>query len=101
MQPQDDIRPGLLRRRVIFVALAVLIADLATKQVMLGWVFDPPQRVEILPFLNLVPVWNPGSSFGLLADGGSAMPFLLSLLLLGLVQFLPLKLFLMLHCVRI
>ena len=25
MQPQDDIRPGLLRRRVIFVALAVLI----------------------------------------------------------------------------
>ena len=58
MQPQDDIRPGLLRRRVIFVALAVLIVDLATKQVMLGWVFDPPQRVEILPFLNFVPVWN-------------------------------------------
>ncbi len=80
MQPQDDIRPGLLRRRVIFVALAVLIADLATKQVMLGWVFDPPQRVEILPFLNFVPVWNPGISFGMLSDGGSAMPFLLSLL---------------------
>ena len=70
MQPQDDIRPGLLRRRVIFVALAVLIADLATKQVMLGWVFDPPQRVEILPFLNFVPVWNPGISFGMLSDGG-------------------------------
>ena len=70
MQPQDDIRPGLLRRRVIVVALAVLIADLATKQVMLGWVFDPPQRVEILPFLNFVPVWNPGISFGMLSDGG-------------------------------
>ena len=80
MQPQDDIRPGLLRRRVILVALAVLFVDLATKQVMLGWVFDPPQRVEILPFLNFVPVWNPGISFGMLSDGGSAMPFLLSLL---------------------
>jgi len=32
MQPHDDITPGLLRRRVIFVALAVLVADLATKQ---------------------------------------------------------------------
>ena len=67
MQPQDDIRPGLLRRRVIFVALAVLIADLATKQVMLGWVFDPPQGVEILPFLNFVPVWNSGISLGMLS----------------------------------
>ena len=48
MQPQDDIRPGLLRRRVIFVALAVLIADLVTKQLMLGWVFDPPQRLSLI-----------------------------------------------------
>ena len=78
MQPQDDIGPGRPRRGVTIVALVVLIADLVTKQVMLGWVFDPPQRVEVLPFLNFVPVWNPGISFGMLSNGGSAMPFLLS-----------------------
>lgn len=65
---------------MVLVALAVLVADLVTKQMMLGWIFDPPQRVEILPFVNFVPVWNPGISFGLLADAGWAMPAVLSAL---------------------
>ena len=64
----------------MLVALAVFVADLVTKQVMLGWIFYPPQRIEILPFLNFVPVWNPGISFGMLADAGWAMPYLLSAL---------------------
>jgi len=78
MQAQDDIRPVTGRRQVLIVALAVLVADLVTKQVMLGWIFYPPQRIEILPFLNFAPVWNPGISFGMLADAGWAMPALLS-----------------------
>jgi len=78
MQAQDDIRPVTGRRQVLIVALAVLVADLVTKQVMLGWIFYPPQRIEILPFLNFAPVWNPGISFGMLADAGWAMPVLLS-----------------------
>ena len=80
MQAQDDIRPVTGRRQVMLVALAVFVADLVTKQVMLGWIFYPPQRIEILPFLNFVPVWNPGISFGMLADAGWAMPVLLSAL---------------------
>ena len=64
----------------MLVALAVFVADLVTKQVMLGWIFYPPQRIEILPFLNFVPVWNPGISFGMLADAGWAMTVLLSAL---------------------
>jgi len=78
MQAQDDIRSVTGRRQVLIVALAVLVADLVTKQVMLGWIFYPPQRIEILPFLNFAPVWNPGISFGMLADAGWAMPVLLS-----------------------
>ena len=80
MNAPDDIRPVSVRRQVLLVALAVFVADLVTKQVMLGWIFDPPQRVEILPFLNFVPVWNPGISFGMLADAGWAMPAILSAL---------------------
>ena len=80
MQAQDDIRPVTGRRQVMLVALAVFVADLVTKHVMLGWIFYPPQRIEILPFLNFVPVWNPGISFGMLADAGWAMPALLSAL---------------------
>ncbi|MEC7211218.1 MAG: signal peptidase II [Pseudomonadota bacterium] len=80
MNAPDDIRPVSVRRQVLLVALAVFVADLVTKQVMLSWIFDPPQRVEILPFLNFVPVWNPGISFGMLADAGWAMPAILSAL---------------------
>ena len=80
MQAQPDIKPVSSRRQVLFLGAVVLVADLVTKQVMLDWIFDPPQRIELLPFLNFVPVWNPGISFGMLADAGWAMPALLSAL---------------------
>ena len=72
--------PAIGRRLVLVIGLAVLVADLITKQIMLGWIFDPPRRVEILPFLNFAPVWNPGISFGMLADAGGAVPILLTAL---------------------
>ncbi len=78
MQEPDARRPMTGRRQILLVGLAVLVADLVTKQVMLGWIFSPPQRVEILPFLNFTPVWNPGISFGMLADAGGAMPAILT-----------------------
>ena len=78
---EPDVRQLIIgRRQVILIGLAVFVADLITKQVMLGWIFDPPRRVEILPFLNFAPVWNPGISFGLLADAGGVMPMLLTAL---------------------
>jgi signal peptidase II len=80
MQEPEVRPPAIGRRLVLVIGLAVLVADLITKQIMLGWIFDPPQRVEILPFLNFAPVWNPGISFGMLADAGGAVPILLTAL---------------------
>ena len=56
------------------ILLLLIVADQATKQVMLDLIFDPPRRIEILAILNLVPVWNRGMSFGMLADSGALVP---------------------------
>ena len=80
MQPAEAREGVASRRPAMVLALAVLLADLVTKQVMLGWIFDPPRRVAVLPFLDFVPVWNPGISFGMLASGGIAVTVMLTLL---------------------
>lgn len=56
------------------VAAAMLAADQASKLILLygmGFArFEPGQSVPVLPFFNLVMVWNPGISYGLLAASG-------------------------------
>ena len=66
------VRPMRLWFCAIF--LLIMVADQVTKQIMLDLIFDPPRRIEILATLNLVPVWNRGMSFGMLADGGVVVP---------------------------
>ena len=67
---------SLLRKKSqhlrMFIAVfgSILFADQVSKQIMLDLLFDPPRFIEISLILNLVPVWNSGMSFGLLADGG-------------------------------
>ena len=56
-------------------AVAVFAADQATKLWVLAVRADLP--VEVVPFFNLVLVWNRGVSFGMF---GSAGPLLLALL---------------------
>jgi signal peptidase II len=61
---------GLEPREVGLVAAALaLVADQGFKLFMLygaGFVHMPPgQSVPVLPFFNLVMVWNPGISYGL------------------------------------
>jgi signal peptidase II len=63
--------PGLSLFLPVFCA--VLIADQISKQIMLDLVFNPPRYIEIGLLLNIVPVWNSGMSFGMLADGGLAV----------------------------
>ena len=69
---ESVVRP--IRLLFCFIFMLVMLADQATKQIMLDLIFEPPRRIEILAILNLVPVWTRGLSFGMLADGGALVP---------------------------
>ncbi len=51
------------------LALAVLVADRATKWLVLQ-AFDPGERLEVTGFFNLVLVFNKGAAFSFLAGAG-------------------------------
>ena len=71
------------------VAAAIFAAgDLASKWVVATVVMDPPQRIPVLPFFDLVLVFNRGISFGLLGDLGSWGPVVLSALAAGIIGLL-------------
>ena len=73
---KEQSAPVMRHMRRVFCAMVVIIvlADQITKQIMLDLIFDPPRRIEIYAILNLVPVWNRGMSFGMLASGGALVP---------------------------
>lgn len=64
--------------RGLGLSVLVVIADQATKLWALATVFDPPRRIQVLPFLDFVPVWNRGVSFGLLSSSSPWTPWALS-----------------------
>jgi signal peptidase II len=62
------------------LAIAIAVADQATKIWALdGWFF-PPRAIEVTSFLNMVAVWNSGVSFGFLAGHSEIMPYILAAL---------------------
>ncbi len=63
-----------MQRRTIvfglFVALLTLVADQASKGVVLAWSAGWPQPLQsIAPFLDFVALWNYGISYGLFPQG--------------------------------
>ena len=60
------------------LALVVILADQATKAWMMGLLIDPPRVVGLTGFFSLVPVWNRGVSFGILAAHDGSTAWLLS-----------------------
>lgn len=70
-RPSGRLKLGLV------LALVVGVLDQLTKQWALARLFTPPDRIEVLPMLNFVPVWNRGVSFGLLANDSAWGPWLL------------------------
>ena len=62
----------------IFLALGVFIADQVSKYWALETLFWPNKSIELLFFVNLVPVWNTGISFGLLAGYSDYMPLIIT-----------------------
>ena len=71
------------------VASLVLALDVGIKQLMLSWLFFPPQQIIVTPFFSLTPVWNSGISFGLFSDnpyiGLVTIPVLAVLVVLWLI----------------
>lgn len=59
------------------LAALTIVLDRVTKIWALDALFEPPTRIVVAPVLNLVPVWNRGVSFGLLANDSPWGPWLL------------------------
>ena len=72
------------------IVAVLMAADQLTKQMALALVFYPPRMIEVLPFFNLVPVWNSGISFGFLSGGGDVVKTGLTLIALVVAFVLPL-----------
>ncbi len=59
------------------IGAAVVAIDQLVKWWIIDWLAEPTGFVEVLPFFNLVMVWNRGVSFGLLGDADLA-PYLMA-----------------------
>ena len=55
-------------RNFVLLLLSVLSADQLIKSWALSALFANGNQIVAAPFLNFTPVWNPGISFGMLAD---------------------------------
>lgn len=83
--------------RWLWLALLVFIADIGIKFLVMnsmgyGW----ENRIEVLPFFNLIYVHNPGAAFSFLSDQSgwqrwlfTGIAFLVVMLLLGWMKKLP------------
>jgi signal peptidase II len=60
------------------LAALVIVLDQASKAWMMGFLADPPRIVGLTDFFSLVPVWNRGVSFGILAARDGSTAWLLS-----------------------
>lgn len=71
------------------VAAGALVLDQTTKLIMLYglglFYFRPGEHIDLLPFFNLVMVWNPGISYGLFPAHGPLQIALLVVCTLAIV----------------
>ena len=87
MTPDKKSAPSLTTAYI--GVLGLMGVDQVTKQMALAAVFYPPRVIEVLPFFNLVPVWNTGMSFGMLSGGGDLVKWGLTILALAVGILLP------------
>lgn len=66
-------------------AAAVILLDQIGKWWILAVVMDPPRVIKLLPFFDLILVWNRGVSFGFLGEMGRIGPWFLSGLAMAIV----------------
>ncbi|PPR10129.1 MAG: Lipoprotein signal peptidase [Alphaproteobacteria bacterium MarineAlpha11_Bin1] len=70
------------------ISALVVLCDQASKYWIVHNVMEPPQRIEVSPFLNIVMVWNKGASFGLFSSQSPWTQVLLGGLALTICIFL-------------
>jgi signal peptidase II len=78
------------RKIGVICAAVALVLDQASKLILLYWAgfinMAPGARVPVLPFFNLVMVWNPGVSYGLFpAHSALGRELLIGLALVAIV----------------
>lgn len=74
-------------RRGLIVAWLVFLLDQLSKFWMLDFLQAQPVPVALLPFFNLVIVWNKGVSFGMLGDAVPGVILALTLAILVIIGF--------------
>ena len=68
-----------LERQAMVLVVLTLIADQASKQLLLGYLVNKGAIVTVIDgFFRLVVVWNPGVSFGLMGGDRALPPWVLS-----------------------
>jgi signal peptidase II len=69
----------LIERQAMVLVIATLVADQASKQLLLGYLVKAGAIVPVIDgFFRLVIVWNRGVSFGLLSGEGALPAWVLS-----------------------
>ena len=68
----------------LIVATMIVVADRLVKWWAISALAEEPFGVEILPFFNLVLVWNRGISFGMFG-GGALPPWLLGAIAVAVI----------------
>lgn len=69
----------------LLLAVATTVLDQLSKWVVLEFFMDPPRVIKLLPFLDLVLVYNRGASFGFLNISAQWVPWLLTGVAAGVV----------------
>lgn len=76
-----------MKTRLLYISIVALVLGLDQVTKVLALAFLEGSPISVLPFFNLVLVWNRGVSFGLL-NGGAAGPMALAGLSLVIIAFM-------------
>ena len=71
----------------LFTASIIILLDQFSKW-LVSATLPLDRKIELLPFFNLVEVWNRGVSFGMFSNGANYTPYILMLLTIIIVIFL-------------
>ncbi|NIA71166.1 signal peptidase II [Pelagibius litoralis] len=72
-------------QRTLGIAAVVLVLDQISKWLILAVVMQPPRRIPVTDFFNLVLTYNTGVSFGLFQGDSPWRPYFLAAIALAVV----------------